>query len=110
MSKSLLVLFTSWHLNEVTVVILSHFIIHYKKLNNMEMIKAICVHILTGIFLTCLLSTFVVVVGPVGIGGELVNENIIGVMNTEQQQDLVRARDSPHSIKPLYSGFKFYQD
>lgn len=70
---SLVEFFDIWHLREVIVVMLSHVIVHYKNLKFMEMMKAVIVHILVGVILTCLANIDFVVVGPVVLEGGLGN-------------------------------------
>lgn len=59
------------------VVILSHLIVHYKKINFMEMMKTICAHMLIGVILTFLANNFNAVVGPVVLGGGVRQPTII---------------------------------
>ena len=63
--------FEVWHLKEVLVVIISHLIIHFKKINFMEIVKTVIVHLIIGIILTFLSINFMQIGGAVGIAGGL---------------------------------------
>ncbi|WP_175622757.1 hypothetical protein [Chryseobacterium schmidteae] len=59
------------HLKEVLVVIISHLIIHLKKINFMEIVKTVIVHLIIGIILTFLSINLMQIDGAVGIAGGL---------------------------------------
>jgi hypothetical protein len=65
--------FKDWHLNEVTVVVLSHVIIHCKNYKLMEMMKTIYVHIFVGVILSYLASILIAVLGSIGLVGGFAN-------------------------------------
>ena len=69
--------FEVWHLKEVLIVAISHFIIHPKKTNFMEIAKTVIVHLTTGFILTFLSIVFMQIGGGVGIAGGSVNKPII---------------------------------
>jgi hypothetical protein len=63
------------HIKEVIVVVISHMVLHFKKLNIMDIVKTIFTHLLVGILLIKLATFFVAVTGTVGFGGRLVQLN-----------------------------------
>jgi hypothetical protein len=65
--------FEFWHLKEVLIVAISHFIIHPKKTNFMEVAKTVIVHLTIGFVLTFLSINFMWIGGGVGIAGGSVN-------------------------------------
>jgi hypothetical protein len=69
--------FEVWHLKEVLVVVISHIIINLKKLNFMEIVKAVIVHLSIGFILTFLSIKIMQIGGGVGIAGGSVNQLII---------------------------------
>ncbi len=69
--------FEVWHLKEVLVVFISHLIINFKKINFMEIVKAVIVHLSIGFILTFLSVIFMQIGGGVGIAGGSVNQLII---------------------------------
>jgi len=72
--------FKAWHLKEVLIVAISHFIIHPKKLSFMEIAKTVIVHLTTGFILTFLSINFMQIGGGVGIAGGSVNKPIVCAM------------------------------
>jgi hypothetical protein len=60
-----------WHLDKFVVVIVAYAIIHYKKINFMELMREIIVHLFTSVSLAYLVNLFIVIVGPVDLNGEL---------------------------------------
>jgi hypothetical protein len=60
-----------WHLDKFVVVIVAYAIIHYKKINYMELMREIIVHLFTSVSLAYLVNLFIVIVGPVDLNGEL---------------------------------------
>jgi hypothetical protein len=69
--------FKVWHLKEVLVVVISHLIINLKKINFMEILIAVIVHITIGFILTFLSVIIAQIGGGVGIAGGSVNQLII---------------------------------
>jgi hypothetical protein len=69
--------FVVWHLKEVLVVVISHLILNLKKLNFMEILRAVIVHITIGFILTFLSINIMQIGGGVGIAGGSVNQLII---------------------------------
>jgi len=65
--------FEFWHLKEVLIVVISHFIIHPKTIKFMEIAKTVIVHLTVGFFLTFLSTGIVWIGGGVGIAGGSVN-------------------------------------
>lgn len=71
--------FEAWHLKEVLVVVISHLIINLKNPFFMEILRAVVVHITTGLVLTFLSVEIMQISGGVGIAGGSVNQLIICV-------------------------------
>lgn len=69
--------FEVWHLKELLVVVISHLIINLKKLNFMEIVKAVIVHLSIGFILTFLSVNIMQIGGGVGIAGGSVNQLMI---------------------------------
>lgn len=69
--------FEVWHLREVLVVVISHLIINLSKLNFMEIVKAVIVHLTIGFILNFLSVNIMWIRGGVGIAGGSVNQLII---------------------------------
>jgi len=65
--------FEVWHLKEVLVIVISHLVIHFKKINFMEIVKTVIVHLLIGFILTFLSISIMQIGGGVGIAGGSVN-------------------------------------
>ena len=65
--------FEFWHLKEVLIVVISHFIIHPKNTKFMEIAKTVIVHLTIGFILTFLSIFFMRIGGGVGIAGGSVN-------------------------------------
>lgn len=71
--------FEIWHLKEVLVDVTSHIIINLKKINFMEILKTVIVHLTIGFILTFLSENVSQIGGGVGIAGGSVNQLTICV-------------------------------
>lgn len=65
--------FAAWHLKEVLVVVISHVIVHPIKLNFMEIMKTVTVHLFVGVILTFLGSLVLPFCVSVGFSGGFAN-------------------------------------
>lgn len=72
LQESLLAFFEIFHLEEVSTVVIAH-LLTYKKLKNMEILKAVVLHLVIGFALTFYGGLITSVMDLIGVGGGLSN-------------------------------------